>query len=61
MKRITKIIFEPGEKTELFKIIQACTNASGAVLKVQEEMGVDAVTAKVAVDRFWEVAKKKTA
>lgn len=59
MKRIVKIIFEPGEKTKLFDLLQQATTVSGAKLLVQEEMKVDAITANVAVDRFYELAKKK--
>lgn len=59
MKRIVKITFEPGEKIQLFKILQSATTQSGAKLTVQEEMKVDAVTANTAVDRFWKIAKEK--
>lgn len=59
MKRVVKILFEPGEKMKLFDILQKSDTTSGAKLAIQEEMDVDALTALAAVDRFWKIAKEK--
>ena len=58
MKRVTKILFEPGEKQQLLKILKESTGTANAAKTVMETFNVDPATAQCAVSRFWESSRK---
>lgn len=58
MKRVTKILFEPGEKQQLLKILRESNGEASAAKTVMESFNVDPATAQCAVSRFWKTSKE---